>query len=260
MKVYFLNLDRHPLRKTRMCELLEGLPYERIHAVDGKTLEGPEVLPPFTPRKYENMTRYERAYVLGHRLAWQKFLETGDALACVLDDDVALSPEFGKFMRDESWFPQGGCVVKIETDRERVFLSRQSIPALGRSLAVLRSSHLGSSAYVISREGARFFLGQTVRPDHPLDYVMFGEAFAKNRPPVHQLIPALCIQTKHIQDANAFSELASSIQDQASRPKKPFRLRLRNEIRRPFIQLGRSLRNLASGRQLTERRCIVDFA
>lgn len=243
-----------------MCELLQGLPFERIPAVDGKTLEGPETHPLFTPRKYENMSRYERAYILGHRMAWEKFLETDDKFACVLEDDVALSPEFGKFMQDESWFPAGGCVVKIETDIERIFLSRQTTAALGRSLAVLKSSHLGSAAYVISREGARFFLEQTVRPDSPLDYLMFGEAFAKARPPVHQLIPALCLQTKHIKGGTEFSELASSIQNQAARPKKPLMLRLRNEIRRPFIQLGRVLWNLASGRRLTQRRCLVDFA
>jgi glycosyl transferase family 25 len=242
-----------------MCELLQGLDFERIPAVDGNTIDGPEERSSSEPRRYENVTRYERACILGHRLAWERFLKTDERVACVLEDDVALRPDFGKFMRDESWFPEGGHVVKIETYLQRVFLSRASDQRMGRSLAVLKSNHLGSAGYVISREGARFFLDQTLRPDWPMDRLMFGENLAGARPPIHQLLPALCIQTRHLKGADTFAEMASSILKPKPKAKKSFAMKIKNEVRRPFIQLGRAVQIITDRRQFSERRCLVKF-
>jgi len=231
-----------------MSELLQGLPFERIPAVDGKTLEGCEVSDPQLPMSYENLSRYNRGNVMSHRLAWTKFLETDERFACILEDDVVLSPGFRGFMQDEIWLPAGGHVVKLETTRQPILLSRRRISCRDRCAAVLKSAHFGTAAYVISREGARFFLERTTRPDRPLDRLMFSRATTEVSPYTYQMIPAPCIQSQHVRNGIAFSELTSSIPlpDDRKYP-KPIMLKLRNEVRRPFLQAAHFLHNLLSG-------------
>lgn len=243
-----------------MCELLQGLPFERIAAVDGRTLEGPELRAALRPAGYGHLNRYERAAFASHRAAWARFLETGERLACVLEDDVSLSPSFSDFIRDESWIPSDGALMKIETYDQPVVLSRHGIQLKGRTLAVLKSRHLGAAAYIISRATAASFLEKTARPDRGIDYMMFGESAVKENSPVYQLCPALCIQAKRLPGDLTHPELATASQFYAPAPKKPLMLRLRTEIPRPFIQLGRFLWSVASGRRFQERHCRVEFA
>lgn len=254
MQIYFINLDRHEDRRRRMCELLQGLPFERIAAVDGRTVDGPERREPIRPSGYAHLTRYERACILSHRKAWSRFLESGERLACVLEDDVSLSPSFGDFIRDESWFPPDGRIIKLETYDQPVVLSRHAIPCMGRTFATLRSRHLGTAAYVVNRDAAAFYLKETIQPDLPLDYFIFGNSAVKRHSPVYQLSPALSIQAKRFAGGIAFPELASSIESEAPKVRKPFLLKLKNEVRRPLLHLGTFLWSIASGRRFLERR------
>ena len=259
MRIYVINLDRHADRMRRMSELLQGLPFERIAAVDGRTVEGPELRAAVRPLGYEHLNRYERACFLSHRAVWARFLETDERLACVLEDDAVISPSFGDFVRDESWFPPNATIVKLETYDQRVVLSRRAIELNGRRLAVLKSRHLGTCGYVISRAGAADCLEKTVRPDTGIDYTVFGESAVKNSS-IYQMCPALCIQAKRLDGGVTHPELASSMQFYAPAPRKPLMLRLKKEITRPFIQFARFLWTLASGRRFVERRCRVQFA
>lgn len=244
-----------------MCERLQGLPFERIAAVDGRTVEGPELRAAIRPPGYEHLNRYERAVLLSHRAAWARFLETGERLACVLEDDVVLSPSFGDFVRDESWIPADSTLVKIETYDQPVVLSRHAIQFNGRSLTVLKSRHLGAAAYIISRAGAASYVEKSIRPDRTIDYMIFGELAVKENSPVYQLCPALCIQAKRLPGGVTHPELDTASQFYAPGPGKPLMHRLKKEVPRPFIQLARFLWSIASGRRLSERRCRrVEFA
>jgi glycosyl transferase family 25 len=240
-----------------MSELLQGLPFERIPAMEGKTLQGCEVSDPQLPMSYENLSRYQRACVLSHRLAWTKFLETDERFACILEDDILFSPGFRELMQDESWLPAGAHIVKLETTGQRVLLARQRISCRDRCAAVLKSAHFGTAAYVISREGARFFLGRTIRPDRPMDRLMFTRETTEVSPFTYQIIPAPCIQSQHMRNGIPFSELTTSIPLPADQKhRKPVLLKLRNEIRRPFLQAVHHLHNLLTG----ARYYRVDFA
>ena len=94
MKIYCINLDQHRLRMERMRRCLQGLAFERIPAVDGKTLGGPECRDVSQPIGSNNMTRYELACVRSHRVAWSRFLAGGEPYCCVLEDDVFLARIF----------------------------------------------------------------------------------------------------------------------------------------------------------------------
>lgn len=238
MKIYCINLDRHAQRMERMEKLLHGLAFERIAAVDGQTLAGPDRRDKTIPATAETLTRFERACLASHRLAWMRLLESNDAFACVIEDDLVFSPDFADFIRDESWIPANSTVIKLETFYEQVVLSQKSIPACGRELAELRSLHNGSGAYLVSRRGAEQLLAATVSLALPVDVAMFDPMFSRSFAPVWQLIPALCVQAQHDRRAMTLEELKSSIQPGWMRPEKTFWQRVKKETLRPFQQLA----------------------
>jgi glycosyl transferase family 25 len=268
MQIFIINLDRHAARWQRMAEMLKGLAFKRIAAVDGKNLDGPEpeYRGPAHATCFEDLSRYERACALSHRLAWQAFLAGQDSHCCVLEDDVFISPDFPRFMNSTDWIPADGNVVKIETSREELLISRETIACWDRQATLLRSLNYGSAAYIISRRGAQILLGLTQRADRPVDCILFDETGVKQLHPVYQLSPALCIQASHQANGIIFPELKTSIQPDV-RPEIPARKSLPNKIKRellrPFYQLNRGFQSagrLIQHRLKGVRRCRVPFA
>ncbi len=156
MLTYVINLDRQPARMARMAAQLGGVAFERVPAVEGRDLDGLERRAGEVPVCAEELTRYERALVLGHKLVWQRLLESGAPACCVLEDDVLLSPDFPGFMRDAGWVPSGATIVKIEAaSRRKVFLGPERIRHEERALLPLLSAHLGTAGYIISSDAAR---------------------------------------------------------------------------------------------------------
>jgi len=260
MKVYCINLDRHPLRMERMRRCLQGLAFERIPAVDGQTLAGPECRDVSRPMGADNITRYELACVWSHRLAWSRFLAGGEPYCCVLEDDVFLSPDFPKFVGDSSWIPSRCNLVKIETYCEKIMLSRTTVAALDRALTELRSLHQGTGAYILSRRGAETLLAEIAKPGLPLDVVIFGADFLQRHGPLLQLIPALCVQVRHIPSGIVFEEMQSSIRPKPVKLPKPLPKRIRLEVCRPFRQLHAAAARVVFQLRAKARFMVVPYA
>jgi glycosyl transferase family 25 len=244
----------------RMRRCLHGLAFERIPAVDGKTLGGPDRRDVSRPVGADNITRYELACVRSHRVAWSRFLAKGEPYCCVLEDDVYLSPDFPKFVSDTSWIPSRCDLVKIETYCEKVMLSRHTIDALDRVLTELRSLHQGTGAYILSRRGAEMLLAETVRPGLPLDLVIFDTDILQRHGPLLQLIPALCVQDRHIPGGIVFEEMQSSIQPKPIKLPKPLLKRIRLEVCRPFQQLHTAAGHIVFQLRAKARRMVVPYA
>jgi glycosyl transferase, family 25 len=271
MEIFVINLDRHPLRWRRMEGLLQGLAFKRITAVDGKNIDGPEYRDPARVMSPENLSRYTQACLLSHRAVWREFLAGKDPYCCVLEDDVFISPDFPHFINREDWIPTDCNLVKIETLHEEVFISRKITACLDRQVSLLRSPHLGTAAYVVSRRGAQALLDATLRPDRAVDRILFEEAGLKRLHPVYQLFPALCIQAGQRADGIIFPELESSIQPgvrTGARPqiisvRKTLLDKIKRELLRPFYQLNKSAQSagvLVLHRLKGIRRCRVPFA
>lgn len=260
MKIYCINLDRHPQRLERMREGLKDLPLERIVAVDGANCPGPDYRDLSVRATAETLTRFEQACLASHRLAWTRFLETSAPFACVLEDDVLLSRDFSAFIQDAAWIPAGCNVVKLETYLEPVMLSRATLPARDRSLAEIRSVHYGSAAYLLNRVGAERLLAATAEPSRPVDEIIFSTEYLQAIEPVWQLVPALCVQAQRCPGSVELDELKSSIQPPRCKKKKPALQRWQAEASRPFRQMAEAIRRWRFQQQTRSTRQIVPHA
>ncbi len=237
MRVYFINLDRHTQRLARMRELLRGMDFERVPAVDAATVEGHEHRLKF-PLRFEDMTRYERACAASHASAWRQFLESGESHACFLEDDVVLSPEFAGFMADAGWIPDDCDAVKIETFMNRIYIARRPRPCRDRNLAWLYSTHLGAAGYVLSRAGAEKLMAHAARPERPVDHLLFDIPAIVRGFRVLQLDPGLCIQLEQATRGKTEGEFKSSIQTgKAFAEKRKPAEKIIWELTRPWRQL-----------------------
>jgi glycosyl transferase family 25 len=201
MRIYLINLGRRPDRLAAMTARAEGLGLvlERVEAVDAAAVE-PDAL----DRWFEDggplgeIPRGDKACLLSHRLAWQKFLGGGDSHAVFLEDDVLLSREAGALLMDQGWIPAGAAVVKLEhygPKGQRVLLTNLRATRDGFQTGRMLSRHTGAAAYILSRPAAELLLRET-RFDLPVDHLLFNPnnspLFTSLRP--WQLMPPLARQ------------------------------------------------------------------
>ncbi|MDE2016601.1 MAG: glycosyltransferase family 25 protein [Hyphomicrobiales bacterium] len=232
MRVYWINLDRRPDRRALMEPRLAGFDHERVAAVDGASL----------PTTTGPLSLYERACLESHREAWRRFLATDASCACVLEDDLRLSPGFAAFVATDSWFPAKAHVVKLDTVLQEVMLDDGGFHFSGRVLRRLRTHHESGGAYVLGREGAERFLALGEAADTPVDYVLFPRDPAWRGVNAFQVTPAVAIQEEFLDDATA-SVARSSIQRLTTKRRRSLSAKLRREVGRIGRDAGRAAVN-----------------
>ena len=249
MLTYVINLDRQPARMARMAAQLGSAAVERVPAVEGRTLSGPERRIGEVPVRPEELTRYELAVALSHKAAWQQLLASGEPACCVLEDDVVLSPDFAGFVLDAGWVPGDASIVKIEAlSRRKLFLGPQRCEFGARALLPLLSPHLGAAGYIIGREAARILLDRTGIISRPIDHILFEDLLADKAFKIYQMVPALCIQEREITAAAALSpDLQSTIQSKKRKSRLSLRQRMAREVTRPFAALAGAAAFVLSG-------------
>ncbi len=184
MKVYLINLDRHPDRLAHMRDQLSALLFERIAAVDGSSL----------PPTAKGLTRFELACLESHRVAWRRFLAGRETHACFLEDDLHIWPGFAALVESAAWIPADAHSIKLDTYLQAVELGDKRAAINGRELARLHSRHQSSAAYILSREGAARYLELTARAALPADYALFPNRPSRVGLRIYQLCPAIAIQ------------------------------------------------------------------
>ena len=188
MKIYVINLDRHPDRLAHMRNQLGDVEFERVAAIDGART--PEIA---------GLTRFEVACLESHRGAWRLFLKRPDEYACFLEDDVHLWPDFRALVGAGDWIPTDAHSVKLDTYLQKVKLGGRQAMFRGREVARLYSRHESSAAYILSRKGAERYLELTARPVLPADYSLFPKSPRRLGLRVYQLIPAVAVQDHLLQ-------------------------------------------------------------
>lgn len=201
MRTYLINLARRGDRLAAMNRQagLLGLALDRVEAVDARTAKSAEIERWFASGgPLGEIPLGDKACLLSHRLAWERFLATSDSHAAILEDDVRLSPDARTLLADDGWVPADVAVVKLEhygPIGQRVLL--RDLRGVGDhgQLGRMLSRHTGAAAYILSRPAAELLLAET-RFDLPVDHLLFNpnnsKLFARLSP--WQLVPAIARQ------------------------------------------------------------------
>lgn len=175
IKAFIIHLERATERRAQVAELMAQLtiPAEIIIAVDSKQLSDEQVAQAYQPRLHKpyypfRLSRNEVACFLSHRKTWQAIIDQNLDAALVLEDDVALTPDFpAAFAAAVSVAAQGGLVrLPFRSDREigPVVLESGATKII-RPVPV----GLGMVAQLITRDAARVLLKATEKFDRPVD-------------------------------------------------------------------------------------------
>ena len=200
MRTYLINLARRPDRLAAMQGQTAGLALDRVEAVDAQIANGIDRW--FQPGgPLGEIPQGDKACLLSHRQAWERFLASGDSHAVFLEDDVRLSPN--TLLNQAGWIPADVSVVKLEhygPPGQRVLLDRlRTVAGGGFQLGRMLSRHTGAAAYILSRTAAELLVRQT-RFDLPVDHLLFNpnnsKLFAALNP--WQLVPAIARQEQFV--------------------------------------------------------------
>ena len=202
MLVQLVNLDTRPDRLERFAARAGevGLGFERLPASDGDDPRFAEAAARIPPTRIGEVVGPRALACLdSHRRAWEALLARGDAMCAVLEDDILMASDLGAILKDGSWMPGDADVARLETMRIRAALGAEvSRTATGRGLHRLRSIHMGTAGYVVTRAGAARLLEGTERPFDTPDRMMFDFRTPFSRGlATYQMTPAPCVQADH---------------------------------------------------------------
>jgi glycosyl transferase, family 25 len=178
MRVYVLNLARAGERKQNIerSAAFAGIRLDFIEAVDGHFLTDEQrALVDHSRRK--KITPYlladgEIGCWLSHRRALQALVDSGQSMAAILEDDVALCPDFSNVLNAIQ--THGGIfdmVTLHQNFHHRAFIPCRPLVA-GTRMGRVRYMQTGNVGYVITRNAAKAFLTATPRFVHAVDKEM----------------------------------------------------------------------------------------
>jgi glycosyl transferase family 25 len=150
LPIHVINLARATERWVHIRSQLEalGLPFERLEAVDGHTLEPTAPDWPLSPG--------ERGCFANHREAWIRIARGDSPWGIVLEDDMVLHPSFRQVAEGPPTLPAEFDLVKLDTNWLPTVLGRPVGRFGASTLRPLRAVHWAAGAYAITREcGAR---------------------------------------------------------------------------------------------------------
>jgi glycosyl transferase family 25 len=227
--VLLINLDRRKDRLDKMNERLGNLPFTRIVALDGSKSE--DILDSIKGSLGLN----EKACIYSHVKALKFFLSTNYEKCIILEDDVIMTDFFFDLLSSDAEIPPDAIVVKLETMKARLWMSRFYCSLNGFKFHKLKSAHYGTAAYIVTRKGADIVIDALSQYDKPADDIIFDRLLALNH--VYQLNPACCIQEFLVNDCfdsdiqyERNKKIVSSIRNN-------FFMKIYREIKRPLNQL-----------------------
>lgn len=175
-KTYVINLDRSPDRLSSIAAELqrEGIPFERIAAVDGSKL--PTAQPDYTSQI--DADHFERDLTLGeigcamsHFRVLRSFLNSGADYALVLEDDVVLAPGVRNTIHSFiEWVGKSGTGFRAANFGHRA--KRPFSPLLQVSSHTFGRSHyypMTTAALLWTQQGAEHFLRTNPKIAAPID-------------------------------------------------------------------------------------------
>ncbi len=200
MKSYLINLDRSRDRLVFMTEQFSrlGCDFVRVAAVDARMFT-PELVQDTlaSNQKWPHpLTPAEIGCFLSHRKCIELIAQGEENYAAVFEDDVVFGRGADKLFASINWIPVDADIVNIETHEKTVLLGPHlNCTDTDFTVARLRSRHLLSAGYIISKSAAQRMLAFMEKPSAPLDHFLFDSEFGPfSNFAVYQTYPALCRQ------------------------------------------------------------------
>jgi glycosyl transferase family 25 len=172
-KICLINLERSTDRLAACASQLDsyGLPFDRIEAVNGDTLDVSKIneLYNFGDSSYhKHMTRGELGCYLSHARAWQAIVDEQLDYAVILEDDILLQDHIQQGLEAITYIQQPWDVIKLaEAPAKRNAVHQ--IPAGDFSLITYNKVPSRTCAQVVSLSGARKLLATSININRPID-------------------------------------------------------------------------------------------
>lgn len=250
---YFINLNRSTSRRKYMEDMAQkiGIQVSRVEAVDGKTLSRDE-FDSIHPEdgKMRRMTKSEVACFLSHRKVWSTIYQGKDDYAAVFEDDIHMSMRLGHLLTNTSWIGPEMEIIKLDkATNKSVKLGPLAEHFDDFYIRPLKSLHVGTGAYIISRKCAVHLFLQTEMINQPVDHFIFdNECSVGGSLSKWQINPAVCIhqqfrKERFLPAGAEESTLQGERKDSQGNYMKEMKGRrakvykIWREVKRPFIQL-----------------------
>lgn len=225
---YIIHLERaeERLTNTRKLRAALGPRAQIVPAVDGATLCAADLAPARgaapAPRYPFDLRPAEVATFLSHRACWQRLTDEGHEAALIVEDDVALAPEFHAACDLALANLPARSLVRFPCkQRERgTTMASQDEVRLFRPRVV----SLGMQAQIVTRGAAERLLAASGHFDRPVD--TFMQISWMHGVDVLSVWPS------------GVSEVSAGLGGSTIHETKLWGERFRREIRRPFYRLA----------------------
>jgi len=199
VKCYLINLERSQDRLAYMASQFNrmGLEFERVEAVNGRVMPEQELASfnTFSKNWPDPLSPAEIGCFLSHRKCLEIIATGIDAYAVIFEDDIKLSSGAAQLLPSDKWIPKDADIIKIDAYGHEVLISRSVASEGPYAVARLRSRHLLTGGYVVSRDAARKLLPLMQKAPAPIDHFLFdpndGPFDELN---IYQITPAICRQ------------------------------------------------------------------
>lgn len=194
--VFVINRDQDKLRYQFVANQLSALniPHKRLSATIGADLPT-HVVEAHWREDRKRLTFGEIGCIQSHVQLWKTLVSSGKAMAVVLEDDVHISPNMRTVLRDISQTLDHGAIVKLEASPMKFRVERTHTQLSGPyRVHRLNGFHLGTAAYVITKDAAESLISQSEALAIPIDLFMFDPSASHWETPRYQTLPGPCIQ------------------------------------------------------------------
>lgn len=175
--IYVINLAGSQERLARAEQQLHAqqLDFERIEAVNGKTLTAEQVSAVYSEADnrrhfYRPLSAGEIGCYLSHRRCWQTLIQSGAEYAVILEDDFTLCGDLADSISAIINTNMAIDIVKLCSYQGRERPVKYSTQISGEQHLVVHDKPMsGCCAYVISRQGAKQLLAHSTKISRPVD-------------------------------------------------------------------------------------------
>lgn len=174
-----IHLARAAERRAHVETLINNMPIacEVLAACDSRAMSDAERAAIYIPTGLHQpsypftMTHGEIACFASHRKAWQRIIDLGWDYGFIIEDDIALGPDFAATLDFNVRNLQSGAYVRMPQHCKET-VARTVAKEGDKLLFVPQHVRLGMVAQVVTRGAAQALLAQTTRFDRPVDAFM----------------------------------------------------------------------------------------